>query len=184
MKTLGEFQSTLQISVIIIVVVPQRVFVGLPSDPEVNLHFLSLQKSRGNSCWPKALVIGHRGPEIGVFSQLGADGDSVCALQVDKSLGGGEDRVEWMGDHCCCGRSHLLRLSGPGGCSPQASWGFERSACLSQWCTAILGKESLRNLKTLAPAWPGTREKLLGQPLTAQPCQQLIPQEKSNSAKG
>lgn len=42
MKILGEFQSTLQISVIIIVLVPQSIFVGLPSDPEVNLHFLSL----------------------------------------------------------------------------------------------------------------------------------------------
>lgn len=77
METLGEFKSTLQIFIIFIVVVPQRVIVGLPSDLEVNLHFLSLQKQRGNSCWPQTLVTVHRGPEIGLFSQHGADGDSV-----------------------------------------------------------------------------------------------------------
>ena len=60
--------------------------VGLPSDLEVNLHFLSLQKQRGNSCWPQTLVIVRRGPEIGVFSQHGADGDSMRALQTDKSF--------------------------------------------------------------------------------------------------
>ena len=85
METLGEFKSTLQIFIIFIVVVPQRVIVGLPSDLEVNLHFLSLQKQRGNSCWPQTLVTVHRGPEIGVFSQHGADGDSMCSLQIDKS---------------------------------------------------------------------------------------------------
>lgn len=86
MQTLGKFKSTLQILIIFIAVVPQSVIVGLPSDLEVKLHFRSLQKQRGNSCWPQTLVIVHRGPEIGVFSQHGADGESMCALQIDKSF--------------------------------------------------------------------------------------------------
>lgn len=45
MKPLGLLKNTLQISAIIIAVIPESTFVGLPSDPEGDLHFFCLYES-------------------------------------------------------------------------------------------------------------------------------------------
>lgn len=45
-----------------------------------------LYKSKEGTAVGPRLVIVRRGPEIGVFSQHGADGDSMCAVQIDKSF--------------------------------------------------------------------------------------------------
>lgn len=100
---------------------------------------------------------------------------SLCVPFRLTNLLGWWGQSRWMEDHCCRDQSHRVHLSGSAECSPQASWGFRQTTSLSQRYPAILGQKSLRNLEDLVPAWPGTREKQLGQPLTAQACQQLIP---------
>lgn len=103
MKPLGELQSTWQTLCIIIAVAPQNGFVGLSSDPESDLHFLSEGKWGGKSQWPQALGIVHRGPEREAFSQHRDAGECVCALQIGKALGGW-----WWGQGRMDGRSLLL----------------------------------------------------------------------------
>lgn len=84
MKPLGLLQSTLQILAIIIAG-PLEYICGaskVEGYPEGGLHFLSVQKWRGNIFWPKALEMVHRGPEIALYSQCGTDRDSLCAFQL------------------------------------------------------------------------------------------------------
>lgn len=67
-------------------VIPQSAFMGLPSDLEDDLHFLSIQKWRRNSRWPRTLEIVYKDPVIGVFSQ---HVNFLCVLQTGKPSGAG-----------------------------------------------------------------------------------------------
>lgn len=65
------------------------------------------------------MEIMHRGLEIGVFSQHGANDDSMCVLHSGKLSRGGDIAVV------------VLKPCGPEGCSQGAKGGPEQSACLS-----------------------------------------------------
>lgn len=66
------------------------------------------------------MEIMHRGLEIGVFSQHGANDDSMCVLHSGKASRGG-DIIAVV----------VLKPCGPEGCSHSAKGDPEQSACLS-----------------------------------------------------
>lgn len=112
-KPLGELQSTLQISVFIIAVVPQSVFVRLPSDPK------GLDKSEEEeetADGPRLWKLWTEAQTKSIFS-MGDAGECMCALETGSLLRSGEDSLGQMGDLW-----PVLPLPpfSQGGCSPPA----------------------------------------------------------------
>lgn len=133
MKPLGLLKNTLQISAIIIAVIPESIFVGLPSDPKGDLHFFVYMKVTRKHLLAQSPRNGTERPRNRIIFLIM---ELIVILCVPSRLVTllGVVRTGKMD-----GRSGSPLLASPlvavWSRRPQARWGLEDSSCLSLECT-------------------------------------------------